>query len=68
MHKYQRNTIKSYLKISAKNKTTTHIYNNKIKTYKILIRLRHITYNNINKGYAHIYSDYHHGLWISVCF
>ena len=48
MHKYQRNTIKSYLKISAKKKTITHIYNNKIKTYKILIRLRHITYTNIN--------------------
>jgi hypothetical protein len=41
MHKYQRNTIKSYLKISAKNKTTTHIYNNKIKTYKILIHLKY---------------------------
>jgi hypothetical protein len=37
--------------------------NNKTKTYKILIRLRHIIYKNINNGCAHIYSDYHHRPW-----
>ena len=31
------------------------------------MRLRHTIYKNINKGCAHIYSDYHHGQWTSVC-
>ena len=39
-----------------------------MKTYKILIKLRYIIYKNISKGCSHIHSNYHHGLWTSVCF